>query len=221
MAARHTKEEMLEAARTIVREEGLGKLTFDAVAERVGVTKQAVIYWFPSKAALLSSTALPDLDSVANVVIDAIADTRTAADTIEHFVRACIGYYLEHLDLFRLQYLKMQLDPDRADVPREDLQPIHRAVDKLYSAVQRKLIADPTFPRVLDSRRTVVNTHMACIGFVTLHGLTMAFNDPMVHGPDALLDSLVDMLRASVRGVPTPTARRADGRKPARKRTSR
>jgi AcrR family transcriptional regulator len=193
---------MLEAARTIVRKQGLGKLTFDAVAERVGVTKQAVIYWFPTKAALLGSTALPDLESVANVVVEAIAPARTAEDAMERFVRACIGYYLDHLDLFRLQYLKMQLDPDTANVPRDHLQPLHVAVDKMYSAVQAKLETDPAFPRELDARRTVVNTHMACVGFVTLQGLTLAYNDPLIHSSEALLDTLVTMLRGSVRGSP-------------------
>ncbi len=191
---------MLEAARAIVRKQGLGKLTFDAVAERVGVSKQAVIYWFPTKAELLGSTALPDLESVAHVVVEAIAPARTAGDAIERFVRTCVGYHLEHLDLFRLQYLKMQLDPDSAHVPRAHLEPIHVAVGKMYSAMQAKLEADPAFPKELDARRTVVNTHAACLGFVALQGLTLAYNDPLIHTREALLDTLVTMLRASVRG---------------------
>ena len=56
------------AAKDIVREEGPDKLTFDAVAARVGVSKQAVLYWFPNKARLVEALVRPALEAEAKAL---------------------------------------------------------------------------------------------------------------------------------------------------------
>ena len=53
MGRTSNKDLMLDAAEAIVMDEGAGKLTLDAVAERAGVSKGGVLYHFPSKDALL------------------------------------------------------------------------------------------------------------------------------------------------------------------------
>ncbi|MGI9395479.1 MAG: TetR/AcrR family transcriptional regulator, partial [Boseongicola sp.] len=60
-----TAGRILDEARAIVRESGPDKLTFDAVAERVGITKQAVTYWFPNKARLVEALVRPALKAEA------------------------------------------------------------------------------------------------------------------------------------------------------------
>jgi AcrR family transcriptional regulator len=58
---RDTRRRILSAAAEIVASQGMAGVTFDAVAARLKMTKQAVIYWFPTKIALLSELALPGL----------------------------------------------------------------------------------------------------------------------------------------------------------------
>ena len=60
-----TAGKILDEARAIVRDLGPDKLTFDAVAERVGITKQAVIYWYPNKARLVEALVRPALEAEA------------------------------------------------------------------------------------------------------------------------------------------------------------
>lgn len=55
MGRTSNKDLMLDAAEAVVMDEGSGKLTLDAVAERAGVSKGGVLYHFPTKDALLES----------------------------------------------------------------------------------------------------------------------------------------------------------------------
>lgn len=50
--AQRTKAELLEAARELLLEEGIARLSMDRVAERAGVSKGAIMYHFPTKRAL-------------------------------------------------------------------------------------------------------------------------------------------------------------------------
>lgn len=47
------KKSLLTAASEIVKEEGVAKLTLEAVAQRAGVSKGGLLYHFPSKEALI------------------------------------------------------------------------------------------------------------------------------------------------------------------------
>jgi AcrR family transcriptional regulator len=51
----HSRHAILDAAETVVLEVGAAHLTFDAVADRAGVSKGGVIYHFPSKEVLLEA----------------------------------------------------------------------------------------------------------------------------------------------------------------------
>jgi AcrR family transcriptional regulator len=50
-----SRDAILDAAETVVLEVGAAHLTFDAVADRAGVSKGGVIYHFPSKEVLLEA----------------------------------------------------------------------------------------------------------------------------------------------------------------------
>ena len=58
-----TAARILAAAKEIVRSTGPDSLTFDAVAARVGVSKQAVLYWYPNKARLIDALVRPALEA--------------------------------------------------------------------------------------------------------------------------------------------------------------
>ena len=58
-----TADRILVAARDVVRTAGPDRLTFDAIAEKVGISKQAVLYWFPNKARLIEALVRPALEA--------------------------------------------------------------------------------------------------------------------------------------------------------------
>ncbi len=99
-----TRERILRIARDVLRAKGPRGLTFDAVARRLGKSKQAVIYWFPTKDTLLAETLLPDVAAEAGAARAALRGRR-GPEAVRAFVEAVAGFHLEDLDRFRLVYL--------------------------------------------------------------------------------------------------------------------
>ena len=55
MGHKHSRDEILDAAVTVAREEGLNRLTYGRVAARVGIADRMVVYYFPTKTDLVSA----------------------------------------------------------------------------------------------------------------------------------------------------------------------
>lgn len=55
MGYRHSRDEMLAAAVDLVMAEGLGALTFRRVADRMAISDRTVVYYFPTKPALVTA----------------------------------------------------------------------------------------------------------------------------------------------------------------------
>ena len=189
-----TRDRILETATTLMGAGGLDAVTFDAVAARMGVTKQAVIYWFPSKVALLSALALPSLRDEARAAIDAATAAPSCAEAARAVLRALIGFHMADLPRFRLMYLSAQIGVTAAarKTAAELVEQIHPITSEMYEAVGAALGGGP------DARETAVALHMAALGHVLLVALTEAIGDPLRHAPDSLANRLEELLGAGV-----------------------
>ncbi len=193
-----TRARILQAAADLLRASGPDALTFDAVAARVAVSKQAVIYWFPTKADLMSELALPALRAEVAAVERALDGAGSGADAAGRVVRALIGFHLADLPRFRLMYLSVQLGSSSVSrrTASEIVGQVHPITDRMYGAIAA------VFGEDAEARRTAVALHMAALGHVLLHALADAVGDPLRHGPDALADRLATMLAAGVEAPP-------------------
>ena len=189
---RDTRERILDTAAVLLGSGGLEAVTFDAVAAQLGVTKQAVIYWFPTKGALLSALALPGLRGEAQVAIDAAAGAPDRTEAARAVVRAVIDFHLTDLARFRLMYLSPQIGatPAARQTAAELVEQVHPVTDEMYAAIAGALGDGPT------SRETAVALHMAALGHVLLVALTEAIGDPLRHEHGALADRLTAVLSA-------------------------
>jgi AcrR family transcriptional regulator len=214
---RITREAIVDQARRIVAGQGFASLTFQALAEALGVSKQAIIYWFPTKWDLALAYALRVLDGEAEATIPAARDAGSAASAIEAFVRALVGHYLKNLGDFRVLYLAPQFDRSiTPGVPSADtLGPIHEKTSAIYAALEAKIALDPEFRPGVSPRRLAVAAHMAGIGLITMLAMADAVNDPFKHSSADLLDALVALLTQ-----PAPTESKARGRRPAQRATA-
>ena len=97
-----TAARILAAAREIVRATGPDSLTFDAVAARVGVSKQAVLYWYPNKARLIEALVRPALEAESAAGKGAVSKGATASQAIRAFISALAVFHTSDLDRFRL-----------------------------------------------------------------------------------------------------------------------
>lgn len=195
---RNTRQEILEAVRDLVGIGGPAMITFDAVAERLELSKQAIIYWFPTKEDLIASAALPALRQEAEHAIAAVDEAPDAAAAIERFVRAVAEFHLSDLERFRLMYISPQsgAKSGRRAVPARVSERIHPVTARMYAALEARLVDSPVADRT-DPRRTAVSIHMAVLGLILMVALADAVNDPLRHAPEDMIESLVAMATAA------------------------
>lgn len=182
-----TRTRILEAAEKLLSERGPAGLTFDAVAAQVGVSKQAVLYWFPGKTRLMAAVALSLLRAEADTAIRA---TETAPDPKAArgaVVEALIAFHMADLPRFRQMYAAPQLGP-QPQWARDVLDQVHEITGEMYAAIAQALGGG------CRAREQAVALHMAALGHVLLAGLGEAVGDPLRHGPDRLAQTLVGLL---------------------------
>jgi len=81
MGYRHTREEILEGAVAAAFEDGLSQLSFGRVAKCLGISDRTVVYYFPTKDALVSEVVVAMGQQLQQTL--AAAFTVPAADHLE------------------------------------------------------------------------------------------------------------------------------------------
>jgi AcrR family transcriptional regulator len=194
--SRVTREAILETAARIISETGAASLTFQTLGETLGVTKQAIIYWFPSKSDLARELIVPALELEADAVVAGLRRVKTARKAIEAFLRVFIAFHRGDLGRFRLIYVTAQFDPQIwqvAELPRI-ADRIHAATSRMYGALESVLAQAPDFADPPGARMAAVATHMTAVGALTMLSLADAVHDPLAHASDALVDTVVSLI---------------------------
>lgn len=193
---RVTREAIVEEARRLVAEQGTAALTFQALASILGVSKQAIIYWYPSKRELVRDFCLPVLMEERDVVTAAMADAKSATEAIEKFVRSLVAHHLRDLGRFRMLYLWIQFEPDIAARQGDEhlLAPIHETMSASYDVLESKIALDRSFVGNGDARLLAVAVDMAAMGLITMIAMAEAMNDPWRHSTESMVDSLIALL---------------------------
>ncbi|MEQ9639204.1 MAG: helix-turn-helix domain-containing protein [Alphaproteobacteria bacterium] len=196
----NTAERILRVARQVLADAGPAALTFEAVARRLGVTKQAVIYWFPTKQDLMREIVVPLLRAEADALAAAVEGATGAADAVARAVRAVAAFHLADLGRFRLMYLSVQVDrrPDLL-LTTDTLQAhVHPTTARLYGALAEALDAGGDLRADIPPRRAAATVHMATLGLLTMVALGDAIDDPLAHGIDDLTETLIALLATGV-----------------------
>ncbi len=191
--SRVTREAILATAARIITQTGAASLTFQTLGETLGVTKQAIIYWFPSKSDLARELIVPALELEADAAATAVEGASSARAAIEGFLRALVAFHRTDLGRFRMIYVAAQFDPETwqvSEVPKFSDR-IHVATSRMYGALEAVLQKAPDFADPTGARRAAVATHMAGIGALTMLSLADVIDDPLAHPADALVDTLV------------------------------
>lgn len=184
------QDRILAAAQDLLAGGGISALSFDPIARSVGVSKQAVLYWYPSKPALLAALFVPWVQAEAEVAVAALQGSPEPAQAIARFVRAIAGFHLAGLDRFRLMYLVPQTLKPGGDAADETVLPqIHQATDRLYTSLAACLPGPPA-----TARAEAMAIHAATLGLVMMLGLAAGIGDPLKHSPETLITALVARL---------------------------
>lgn len=191
-----TAARILAAAREIVRATGPDSLTFDAVAAKVGVSKQAVLYWYPNKARLIEALVRPALEAESAAGKGAVSKGATASQAIRAFISALAVFHTSDLDRFRLMYVTPQIGqrPGRNGQMLTTLGRIHPATTEMYDVLAARLVETGRYDRLVEARRAAAAMHTALLGLVLRMAMADALNAPLRARNDALVEALVDVM---------------------------
>lgn len=194
MQDHETSRRILSIAREILASDGLDGVSFDAIARRFGHSKQAVLYWFPTKRDLLAAMFLPWLEAETRVAEDALAKTTGRPAAIKQFVHALAAFHFDDLDRFRMMYLAPQVAGRKSSGRRTAItvEAVHPVTNRLYGALAVHLDAAPEI-----ARRQAVAIHSAVLGLVMMFALADSLLDPLKHSRSDMIDALVASLTTS------------------------
>ncbi|KIN75645.1 TetR/AcrR family transcriptional regulator [Sulfitobacter mediterraneus] len=187
----NTGKKIIGAAQGLLANGGLGAVSFDAIARELGIAKQSVLYWFPSKSDLLAAMFVEWLSAEAKQAEESLLSAETPNEAIDVFVRSITSFHVGNLDRFRMMYLAPQTLKAGMQVARNDdvLDKIHATTAQLYGALAARLEGSPD-----QARQTAFAIHSACLGLVLMLALAEGIGDPLAHSESDLVMALISKL---------------------------
>jgi AcrR family transcriptional regulator len=198
---RRSREEILDAARSVLLRDGIAATTLDAVAKEVGVSKTALYYYFPSKDALFFELVFGNLQSQAQAVHDAVEKTTTGGDALGAIVRESVRTFAPRLDDFRLAYLHAQVAAQGAVHLDEQQFARIRPLNELWFAGATKRLGEQRKKRPVgaqvEPRLLAFLAWVAAIGLLTVKGMVESVDDPLIYSDEQLVEGLVRVFAAA------------------------
>jgi TetR/AcrR family transcriptional regulator len=151
-----TADRILAAAVDAFGSRGYEATSLDALAAELGVTKQAVLYWFPSKEALLDAAIERGAAELAAALDEVLAGAEPGLARLDAVMRAIFRFVVRRPSLLGLLREVNRLGPDLAASLARRLQPL---VDRAVAFVEREMDAGTirrSDPRLLLVFMTVV-----------------------------------------------------------------
>ncbi|GLQ16469.1 TetR/AcrR family transcriptional regulator [Maritalea porphyrae] len=195
------RDKIVEVASNIVKQQGVAALTFEAVAKDMGVTKQAIIYYFSSKPKLLEAMFLPHIEAEAAAAIQCLQSLSSGENAAAAFSRAIINFHLSDLDRFRSMYLAPQLEAQKG-IKSKLLDEgfagrVHEVTSGIYDVLSSFLQTEMGLTLEAARRRAFV-LHTNALGLVLMQSLADAIDDPLAHDVEELTASLAEMVASKV-----------------------
>ncbi len=181
------REEMvsaiLDAARVVMREEGVAALNMHEVARRVGLRTQSLYYYFPSKAALYDALFLLGTRLLHERIEQVVHTPTDPWGKIQAAMEAYIGFAQQHPELWKLVFER----PVPGFVPSQES--MEASVRMLRQGVS--VIANALESGQMVSGLTAAST----TDFINavMHGLTAAHmaNEPALPPTEGRFGSLI------------------------------
>jgi len=136
--------------------------SLDALAAELGVTKQTILYYFPTKERLLEEVVITSASELTEALDHAIEGTGTAWERVEAVVRTVFRLAVRRPELLGLLREVSRLGPPAATWLTRQLEPqVERAVAFLEGEMAAGRIRDS------DARLLLVSAYATVIGVAT------------------------------------------------------
>jgi AcrR family transcriptional regulator len=143
---RKTSDRILDAALEQFGRRGYEATSLDALAAELGVTKQAILYWFPSKDALMDAVVVRSAEDLRGALEAALADAGPGIGRVEAVMATVFRYAVRQPALLGLVREANRLGAGVAARLEAQLAPlVQRAIDFLAGEMDAGTIrrADP------------------------------------------------------------------------------
>ncbi len=157
-----TSDRILDAALGSFGTKGYDATSLDAVAGSLEIRKQTILYWFPSKEALLEAVIARSADELSEAMQTALDGAGRGWSRVEAVVRSVFRLAARRPELLGLVREVARLGPPAATQLTVALEPlVHRASDFLQSEMDAGLM------RRHDPRLLLLAIYSTVIGMVT------------------------------------------------------
>jgi AcrR family transcriptional regulator len=191
---RQARNDILGAARRLLKEQGIEAVTLAAVAAELGMTKPALYHYFPSKDVLVRALVISLLGEEIEALIAAVDAQEKAADTLPALIRAFHAHYIDRIDEFRIVYSQSQLASGAslgmdAGTLRDEINPRTR---HLFDVLEDRLAgARASAAERRRVRQLAFSAWTSALGLMTMLSVADSTGDPLAHSDADLLDTLV------------------------------
>jgi AcrR family transcriptional regulator len=196
---RRARREILETARAVLKKGGMAALTLGSVAGELGMTKQAIYHYFPSKEALVRALVTELLDEEIEFLVNAVESEKDPAKVLGTLIRAFHSYYADRLDAFRIVYCELQLVSPSAAIDAATLtEQVHPRTRRLFDTIEAQISGSTrSAAKRRHKRRLAFTAWTSALGLMTMISVAHANNDPLAQPHDALLDTLCQVFDMS------------------------
>lgn len=162
MSSSSTSDRILDAALGSFASRGYGATSLDAVAKELELTKQSILYWFPSKDALLEAVISRSAADLSATLETALQRAGEGWDRVEAVVRSVFRLAARQPELLGLLREVGRLGPPAATQMTLALEPL---VQRASSFLEEEMAAGSM--RRSDPRLLLLAIYSTVIGMVT------------------------------------------------------
>jgi AcrR family transcriptional regulator len=199
-----TDQRILEVAARSFGTRGFGTTSLDDLAHELGLAKQTILYWFPSKQALLDAAVARGASELSAALERSLARARPGDDRVEVVMRAAFRFAVRRPELLGLVREVSRLGERRAADLRARLGPL---VERAQAALTREMDAGTV--RRADPAHLLLFTYSMVIGVATdLEAQRALGIDVSVASLARLRREMLAFLRAALSPIGAPAASR-------------
>jgi AcrR family transcriptional regulator len=157
-----TRERVLDAALSSFGGTGYDATSLDQLAGDLGIRKQTILYYYPSKAELLDAVIDASSAELAATLEAALADAGPGWDRVEAIIRSVFRLALRRPELLGLLREVSRLGPPAATRLSDNLDPL---VTRAREFLEAEMAAGHM--RTTDARLVLLSTYSTVLGVAT------------------------------------------------------
>ena len=196
---RPTSDRILDAAMDAFGTRGYDGTSLDDLARELGIRKQTILYWFPSKESLLAAVVDRCAAEVAQRLVRALEQADDGFGRVEAMVRAMFRLAARHPSMLGFLREVTRLGPPASNRLLEHLSPL---IDRASAFLEAEMAAGRM--RRHDPRLLLLAAYSMVTGMATEVDVLRAFGEePTLRSLVHRRDELLSLLRAALEPRPT------------------